>query len=102
MSNKTDNKETIVPMFKADCLRYEGEEIIGSLDSSHQDWPDNIGILAHDLDLHYRSRYIKPETIQISLDGQEWYTMDRLSKLIELGLQYEYAIEQLSPPKEAV
>ena len=92
----TNKKQPIVPVFRGE--RYHGEIIDGELLYDRD--IAQYYIVNYETNTHHA---VKSETIEISLnDGQEWYTMDRLAKLIELGLQYEYAIEQLSPPKEAV
>ena len=87
MPNK---KQPIVPVFKAKEA-FSGEEIEGDFyyDQDFKEW----NISRRD---YCKENFIKPETLQMSLDGKEWYSMERIEELIELGLQYEWAIESLA------
>jgi hypothetical protein len=52
-------------------------------------------ILIYNTDSHLAER-CDPNTLKMSLDGERFYSMERIEELIELGLQYEYAIESLA------
>ena len=83
---KPNKKQPIVPVFSGE--RPHGEVIEGIyFPSREQSYIELKEGGAHP---------IKPETLQMSLDGKEWYSMGRIEELIELGLQYEWAIESLA------
>ena len=86
MSNKP-----IIPIFSGE--RMHGETIEGHY--FRDTWMDSHEITLQD-DVQ-STHHIKPETLRISLDnGKEWHAMERVEELIELGLQYEHALESLA------
>jgi len=87
----SEENKPIIPIFSGE--RMHGETIDGYHTYDEMDDAHYI-ILKETPQTHHE---IKPETIRMSLDnGREWHTMERMQKLIEWGLQYEYAIESLA------
>ena len=80
MPNK---KQPIAPIFRGE--RPHGEVIEGHL------WiEDGSGCYYIQLKEEPQTNHvIKPESLKMSLDGKEWYSMERIEELIELGERYE-------------
>jgi hypothetical protein len=94
------NNKPIVPVFSANRIN-SSERVKGSMvttffygNSTPRMIPDGE-IIGGDYEPMYENE-ISLNTLKMSLDGERFYSMERIEELIELGLQYEYAIESLA------
>jgi hypothetical protein len=78
----TNKSESIVPVFRAKT-RMTNVDILGSLDCSFQNGTDIPIIRVHDFELPYCSKYVNDETIEMSLDGTKFYSMEEVRRSLE-------------------